>query len=228
MQAFRLSAPLDDSTGSHPGDQPCRSGATGRSMTAHECGLDGLLLPRRAVARDPATSCIPTGEYVDHTQRRGTRTDAEARRPAQRIHVFWLLPPISPGLQQWRESSGSEARYEAFVRSHGGRYPRVVTVLDARRVPCATPSLYVDATHLSGRGAIQARKPRRRRSTLKADLGRPPHESRRRLDHAPRPSRRGRSTAGGHHRSADRRRAFVAWTLRTEASISTAGRIRPS
>jgi hypothetical protein len=71
----------------------------------------------------------------------------------RRIRVFWLLPPISPGLQEWRERSGSEAKFEAFVRSFQKRYARVVTVLDARRL-ARDPSLYVDATHLSGRGAI--------------------------------------------------------------------------
>jgi hypothetical protein len=69
------------------------------------------------------------------------------------IRVFWLLPPIAPGLQRWREQSGSEAKYEQFVRSFQARSPRVVTVLDARRV-AAEASWYVDATHLSGRGAV--------------------------------------------------------------------------
>jgi hypothetical protein len=69
------------------------------------------------------------------------------------IRVFWLLPPISSGLQEWRERSGAEAHFERFVRSFQRRYPRVVTVLDARRI-APDPSLYVDATHLSGRGAV--------------------------------------------------------------------------
>jgi hypothetical protein len=69
------------------------------------------------------------------------------------VPVFWLLPPISRGLQEWRERSGSEGKYEAFVRSFQQRYPQIVTVLDARRL-AADPSLYVDATHLSGRGAV--------------------------------------------------------------------------
>ena len=30
------------------------------------------------------------------------------------------LPPISPGLQEWRERSGSEAKFEQFVRSYAG------------------------------------------------------------------------------------------------------------
>lgn len=70
-----------------------------------------------------------------------------------RIRVFWLLPPISPGLQEWRERSGSEAKYEKFVRSYVARYPRFVAVLDGRRI-IREASLYVDATHLSGRGAV--------------------------------------------------------------------------
>jgi hypothetical protein len=90
-----------------------------------------------------------------------------------RIRVFWLLPPISPGLQQWRERSGSEAKYERFVRSFQERYPRVVTVLDGRRV-AREPSLYVDATHLSGRGAVVLS--RAVAGVLKADLGSRPHD----------------------------------------------------
>jgi hypothetical protein len=69
------------------------------------------------------------------------------------IRVFWLLPPLSPALQSRREASGSEAKFERFVRSSQARYPRVVTVLDARR-SAYPPEMFVDATHLGGRGAI--------------------------------------------------------------------------
>jgi hypothetical protein len=69
------------------------------------------------------------------------------------IRVLWLLTPISPGLQQWRERSGSEAKYEQFVGNYREKYPTVVKVLDGRRM-AREASLYVDATHLSGRGAI--------------------------------------------------------------------------
>ncbi len=69
------------------------------------------------------------------------------------IRVFWLLPPISPGLQAWRERSGAEGHYEQFVRSYRDRFPETVTIVDGRRI-AREPSLYVDATHLSGRGAI--------------------------------------------------------------------------
>jgi hypothetical protein len=86
------------------------------------------------------------------------------------IRVFWLLPPISPGLQDWRERSGSEAKYEQFVRSYCERYPSVVSVLDARRMARDT-SLYVDATHLSGRGATVLS--RAVGAVLKAELAQP-------------------------------------------------------
>jgi hypothetical protein len=94
----------------------------------------------------------PDRWYVDRSNTLGIERllKLAARRG---IRVFWLLPPISPGLQRWREQSGSEAKYEQFVRSFLARYPRVLTVLDARRV-AARSSLYVDATHLSGRGAV--------------------------------------------------------------------------
>jgi hypothetical protein len=86
----------------------------------------------------------------------------------QGIRVYWLLTPISPGLQEWRERSGSEAKFEQFVRSYRERYPNTVSVLDARRM-ARDPSLYVDATHLSGKGAIVLS--RAVAGVLKGDLG---------------------------------------------------------
>ena len=90
--------------------------------------------------------------YADHVNVEGIDRliDLAARN---QVHVYWLLPPISPGLQQRREQSGSEAKYEGFVRSYQQRFPAVVSVLDGRRI-ARDPSLYVDATHLSGRGAV--------------------------------------------------------------------------
>jgi hypothetical protein len=94
----------------------------------------------------------PDRWYVDRSNVEGIERLLGLARE-RKVRVYWLLPPISPGLQEWRERSGSEAKYEAFVRSFQRRYPGVVIVLDARRI-ARDPSLYVDATHLSGRGAI--------------------------------------------------------------------------
>ena len=69
------------------------------------------------------------------------------------IPVFWLLPPLSPALQALRDQSGSEARYEQFVRSFMARYPRQLTVLDVRRAGFPA-SFFTDETHLNRAGAI--------------------------------------------------------------------------
>jgi hypothetical protein len=94
----------------------------------------------------------PDRWYVDRSNAIGIENSLKLAA-LRGIRLFWLLPPISAGLQRWREQCGSERKYEQFVRSFLARYPRVLTVLDARRV-AARSSLYVDATHLSGRGAI--------------------------------------------------------------------------
>ncbi len=94
----------------------------------------------------------PDRWYVDRSNTKGVELLLSLARE-QGIRVFWLLPPISPGLQQWRERSGAEASYESFVRAYVSRYPSTLTVLDARRV-VIEPSSFIDATHLAGRGAI--------------------------------------------------------------------------
>jgi hypothetical protein len=72
---------------------------------------------------------------------------------AHGIPVFWLLPPLSPALQSLRDQSGSETRYEQFVRSFMARYPRQLTVLDVRRAGFPA-SFFIDETHLNHAGAI--------------------------------------------------------------------------
>ncbi len=94
----------------------------------------------------------PDRWYVESSNAEGIERLLRLARE-RKVRVFWLLPPISRGLQEWRERSGSEGKFEEFVRSYQRRYPQVVTVLDARRV-VTDPSRFVDATHTSGRGAI--------------------------------------------------------------------------
>ena len=74
----------------------------------------------------------PSSFYVDRTNAEGIE---RLMRLAENrsIPVFWLLPPLSPALQSLRDQSGSEARYEQFIRSFMARYPRLLTVLDVRR-----------------------------------------------------------------------------------------------
>ena len=84
------------------------------------------------------------------------------------IPVFWLLTPLTPGLQAFRDRSGSEAAYEQLVRSARARHPRTMTVLDAQRA-AYPPGYFVDATHLNGRGATVLSQAVA--ITLKAELG---------------------------------------------------------
>lgn len=94
----------------------------------------------------------PDRWYVDRSNTEGIELLLRVAQE-RKIRVFWLLPPISPGLQQWRERSGSESKYEAFVRAYQSRFLGTLTILDARRV-VSDPSSFIDATHLAGRGAI--------------------------------------------------------------------------
>ena len=85
-------------------------------------------------------------------------------------------PPLSAGLAGLRDRSGSEAQFEKWVRSFQAKVPRAVTVVDARHV-VSDPAMFIDATHLAGRGAIALS--RSVGKALKAELARPvpPSES---------------------------------------------------
>jgi hypothetical protein len=104
------------------------------------------------VSPDVERRLHPSSFHVDPTNAEGMERLmrlAENRR----IPIFWLLPPLSPALQSLRDQSGSEARYEQFIRSYMARYPRRLTVLDVRRA--GFPSNYfTDETHLNRPGAI--------------------------------------------------------------------------
>jgi hypothetical protein len=68
------------------------------------------------------------------------------------IRVFWLLPPVTPGLQARRDASGAEAKYEAFIRGIQARHPRLV-VLDGRRSGYDWP-VFQDVRHLVADGTL--------------------------------------------------------------------------
>jgi hypothetical protein len=65
--------------------------------------------------------------------------------------VVWLLPPVSPALQDLRDRSGRDAAYKAFVAGWLAREPRLVVVdgtssgLDSRH--------FIDGQHLNRDGA---------------------------------------------------------------------------
>jgi hypothetical protein len=118
----------------------------GANVATLNPGYDGEL------SADVLDRLHPRAHHVDRSNIAGIeRLLALADR--RRIRVFWLLPPIAPALQALRDTSGAEARFEGLVRRYQERYAGTVTVLDARH-GFAGPRMYVDATHLSGRGAI--------------------------------------------------------------------------
>jgi hypothetical protein len=94
----------------------------------------------------------PSLFYVD-------RTNAEAMERLMQladdrgIPVLWLLPPLSLALQSLRDQSGSEARYEKFIRAFMARHPQRLTVLDVRRAGFPS-TFFADETHLNRAGAI--------------------------------------------------------------------------
>jgi hypothetical protein len=91
----------------------------------------------------PAWSCDPLNEvYV-----RRFLALAESRR----IPVYWLLAPIHPDVQAWRDRWGYNVGYRAFLRGLQGRYPGL-SVIDGHGARYATSALW-DPTHLSRPGA---------------------------------------------------------------------------
>jgi hypothetical protein len=79
---------------------------------------------------------------------------------SQKIQVYWLIPPLVPGLQARRESAGLEDSYNRFTRRIQRSYPDLV-VLDARKSGYDAP-VFSDAAHLDFSGAV----------TLSAEVGR--------------------------------------------------------
>lgn len=76
------------------------------------------------------------------------------------IRVYWVLPPVTPEMQRRRVESGADDKYTRFAREILARHPGVV-VLDARSSGY-DHTRFVDAIHLTGRGAL----------TLSADVAR--------------------------------------------------------
>jgi hypothetical protein len=70
---------------------------------------------------------------------------------AHGITVYWLIPPVHPGVQAAKEAAGFDARYLAFVRSCQARYSNLV-VIDGSRSGY-DPSTFVDPDHLGLEGA---------------------------------------------------------------------------
>lgn len=68
------------------------------------------------------------------------------------IQVCWLIPPVAPTLQTWRDQRGLEARYDRFVQALQSDATHL-KVIDGRRLNYPN-AVFFDASHLGDRGAI--------------------------------------------------------------------------
>jgi hypothetical protein len=68
------------------------------------------------------------------------------------IRAYLLVPPFAPALHARRQSAGTEAKYNRFIRSLQEMNPKM-TVLDARD-SCYPASVFVDPIHLDVHGAV--------------------------------------------------------------------------
>ncbi|MEO6810447.1 MAG: DUF1574 family protein [Isosphaeraceae bacterium] len=68
------------------------------------------------------------------------------------IQVYWVIPPVAPNLQTWRDQRGLEVRYDQFVQALQAKAPHLV-VVDGRRLDYQNAA-FLDASHLGNRGAI--------------------------------------------------------------------------
>jgi hypothetical protein len=71
---------------------------------------------------------------------------------SRNIQVYWLIPPVAPTLQTWRDQRGLEARYDRFVQALQSDAPHL-RVVDGRRLNYPN-AVFFDASHLGDRGAI--------------------------------------------------------------------------
>ncbi|HEV3163692.1 MAG TPA: hypothetical protein VGZ22_06600, partial [Isosphaeraceae bacterium] len=67
------------------------------------------------------------------------------------IAVFWVMPIVSPSLQERREQMGLDAQYASFVSDMQAKHPNL-TVIDGRRSSFER-SVFIDPVHLDQRGA---------------------------------------------------------------------------
>ena len=99
--------------------------------------------------------------------------DSAARRivelaAAEQIRLYLLVPPFAPEVVERRVRTGVDAQYDEFLRALQARNPQL-TVLDARHSGYPA-SVFIDATHINGRGAISLS--RDLAAFLKQDLAR--------------------------------------------------------
>jgi hypothetical protein len=112
------------------------------------------LFARKLMERDME---VPAGTVFPHEAWRCHPVNASFLRRFLRlaadrgIPVFWLLPPVTPGLQHRLELQGFDQSFTTLVRRLAGQYPNI-TVVDGRRAGYPL-SVFFDALHIHRHGA---------------------------------------------------------------------------
>ena len=93
-----------------------------------------------------APSWTPNRVNADYL--RAFMTLAESRG----VTVYWLIPPIVPGLQAAKAAAGFDAKFVTFARTLLARFPNLV-VIDGRHADY-DPTHFCDSEHLGAEGAM--------------------------------------------------------------------------
>jgi hypothetical protein len=101
--------------------------------------LPAGLPPRKGTWACEAVNLVYVERLLDLAERHG-------------VTVYWLVPPVAPGLQSKWNHLGDEGLYDQFVRSRLERHANLI-VVDGRGAGFAA-SLFVDGIHLDRDGAI--------------------------------------------------------------------------
>jgi hypothetical protein len=113
-------------------------------------------VPARPPAPDFTRAAIERAGYFPTSWRCDPVNAAYVRKflrlaAAQRVPVYWLLPPVNPEIQRRRDRGGRDPQYEDFLRRLQSEYPNLV-VLDGRHSGYDLSAMW-DLTHLNRRGA---------------------------------------------------------------------------
>ncbi len=104
-----------------------------------------------AIGNQKRAELIPAAWQVNAVSRRYFERFLSLAK-SQGIHVYLLIPPLSPSIESERDRAGLYEPFDAFVREEQRRFP-ALTVLDGRRSGYGL-SAFADEAHLNRRGAL--------------------------------------------------------------------------
>ena len=150
-------------TAAFAGEDASTAGATLAYNRNRSRNAGAIVMPRNPSYRGEIAPHFAAGWLADGWRCHPTNARYVRRfldlAASRGIPVYWVIPPLSPGLQGARERKGLDASFGAFARSFLPTCPNLV-VLDARHCGYAQ-NVFTDAAHLDREGA----------AALSADVG---------------------------------------------------------